>query len=426
MVETKVTINNPNARIITYSKISIFLIALFAFSTSFWKYIYLLPTMRMLSLCMSALLIAFPFIRKRLEAPDIFLLLTFIPLFTNNQNIAAQDYYFIIIYIVLVIFFVSNREKEGWQSSGMKFMILAGIFYASFTIWFYIDKDFYINKVIGIFPEENQRMLLIAYMRGAAAGLTKHYSLNAGLLVIGITASISYFMAKRKSILINIILISTMTISLLLTGKRAHIVFIAASIIVAYYLYNSNKKKGRILKIMLLIAGIVLIIMLLATFIPDLNLFYTRFIETSEAGDVSLGRFMYYNQAWNIFMSNPLFGIGWGGFKYYYVNYTDVYTAVHNVYLQLLCEIGIVGCLPFLLFFITMYRNSLLLFMDVRRQKYNIGENAQRYLIFSVIIQTFFLLYCLTGNPLYDAEILFPYIYGCSLCMYYKNNLIKD
>lgn len=46
-------------------------------------------------------------------------------------------------------------------------------------------------------------------------------------------------------------------------------------------------------------------------------------------------------------------------------------------------------------------------------------------LVYAVFVQVFFLLYCLTGNPLYDAPTLFTYIFGCAIGEYYYKIIVS-
>ena len=60
--------------------------------------------------------------------------------------------------------------------------------------------------------------------------------------------------------------------------------------------------------------------------------------------DISTGRFDLYEIAYKAFSQSPIFGIGAGLFK----EVTHAYTDVHNAYLQVLCEQGIIGLILFI------------------------------------------------------------------------------
>ena len=45
--------------------------------------------------------------------------------------------------------------------------------------------------------------------------------------------------------------------------------------------------------------------------------------------------------------------------------------------------------------------------------------------LLNVGVQIFFLLYCFTGNPLYDKETYIPYYMACMIFLHYKNNISR-
>ena len=137
----------------------------------------------------------------------------------------------------------------------------------------------------------------------------------------------------------------------------------------------------------------------------------------SQLEDSSLGRNARMLLALNLFLQNALTGIGWNGFTYYYNATFGDWLNVHNVYLQLLCEEGLLFSLAFFAFFIVSFLHAWNALKQSRVQKLD-GIN-ESLLLYSVYIQAFFLLYSLTGNPLYDAPFLFPYIFGCAFGEYY-------
>ncbi|MCK4719568.1 O-antigen ligase family protein, partial [bacterium] len=62
-----------------------------------------------------------------------------------------------------------------------------------------------------------------------------------------------------------------------------------------------------------------------------------------------IGRFEFWDIAWRVFLKNPIFGIGFNSFGYYYVHYqTDpqYYTKdPHSIYLRFLVEGGLFGAI---------------------------------------------------------------------------------
>jgi len=134
--------------------------------------------------------------------------------------------------------------------------------------------------------------------------------------------------------------------------------------------------------------------------------------------DISSGRSGLYNQAWKLFLANPWFGIGRGNFRYTLIGTVTVNTAmeVHNVYLQLLCEIGILGFLLVIIPVVAMFVQTLL---AIRRLKAEDKKAWFPLLSYSLAYQVFFLLYGLTGNPFFDPIFLMMYFFSGAITTAY-------
>ena len=88
-----------------------------------------------------------------------------------------------------------------------------------------------------------------------------------------------------------------------------------------------------------------------------------------------------------------------------------MYNAAHNVYIQVLCETGLMG------FTIYMLAITMTLVEGIRLAKL-LSHHPEREIrfaaSFALTLQIFYLLYSLSGNCLYD--IVF-YFYGLSLAL---------
>ena len=88
-----------------------------------------------------------------------------------------------------------------------------------------------------------------------------------------------------------------------------------------------------------------------------------------ESGDFAYDaatRIVLWNIAWNFFTGSPLFGVGWGNFSALYGPYVAEIPwipagvfAAHNIYLQLLAEMGLVGFAAFSSLIFRAVRQSL-------------------------------------------------------------------
>ena len=84
--------------------------------------------------------------------------------------------------------------------------------------------------------------------------------------------------------------------------------------------------------------------------------------------------------------------------------------SAHDVYLQLLAETGIIGLVLFLVPAVST------LVVAMRRSVAHRGEKPYEdsFCLWACVgAQIFFLVYCFSGNPLYDPQCYIPYFMSC-------------
>lgn len=109
----------------------------------------------------------------------------------------------------------------------------------------------------------------------------------------------------------------------------------------------------------------------------------------------------------SMFESHPIFGAGFNSYNQYAFNHgllvgnhEWLYNG-HNIYLQFLAELGIVGFVLLVLFM------GISLFKSIRLLKKVQDNPAQlRIVNFSVYIQILIAVYSMTGNPLYTRQMI--------------------
>lgn len=347
---------------------------------------------------------------------DICILLVVPFLVFNNAALNHGLYSSIIIYSLILALFVFGKNGEQWFLSVFKIIGFFAVFYALATLVLAAMPSFYENRIIPLFSEADQISLKRTNEMGYYAGLTSHYSHNAMFMSLGVGLFGSLMMCRNilgnKRIFVICCFVLCVSV-LLLTGKRGHIIFSGLALLVTYYFFHADKKSSRLFKMVLVFGFLVAAIYILSSFFPGLLNFIKRFNETEEAGNVYTGRDKLMELAYELFQTSPVFGIGWYGFRYVQIQRMPWFTNmvhVHNVYMQLLCETGIVGFTIYMAFFIKNYVQSVRLCVAERKKRCSIPKEYSFILPYAIFIQTFFLLYCITGNPLYDNIIFFPYI----------------
>lgn len=219
------------------------------------------------------------------------------------------------------------------------------------------------------------------------------FSHNPAIPAFFISILIFYFLIKfyntknifRKTFIL--ILLSVLILLLFYTEKRGFLLFtLFISVII---LFSLQKIK-------------------ITVFIPILILLITAYIylfnteaglsiieRTTRSEDITTGRLPVFTLMLDGFLERPV--TGWGTFS---ILNKITLNHGHNIYLQILHDHGILGAIPFLAICVINLVKSFYLLIKFNSEKRSI-------LLFSASIQLLFILWGLTGNPLYD---LYPFI----------------
>lgn len=251
-------------------------------------------------------------------------------------------------------------------------------------------------------------------LRGSAnyvAGFTSQVGYTSFFIIICIGAVFCFrnIVFRRASYPLIIFMVG----GLLLTGKRGPIAFFVIALMFIYFMEGYGKEKiYRTFRITGILILLFLLLALLAQFTNSdgIKRIYDTFENLIISGSVDdAGRTQLHDQALWYFGENPLLGIGWTNFM---KMFTLRSTHVHCIYLQLLCETGLVGFFAFTVFFMKRFINTL-------KQAKAVSAYADSletcWIRFSLYIQAYFLMYGITGNPLYDVEETILYFFAVGL-----------
>ena len=178
---------------------------------------------------------------------------------------------------------------------------------------------------------------------------------------------------------------------IILTSKRG--IFIAT--IIAFLLsivLDKDIKIQEIEKRHIIAVGIGIVLSIIGIiYLVETNDYVIAFISRFTGNNITTGRNVFYENAIRIFSQGSVgtLLIGYGTGSAYLINKTGL----HNVYLQILFDHGLIGLALYGSFFIINIRNAI----------------KKRY-FFSMCLQIVFLIYCITGNPLYDYYFFIPYL----------------
>ena len=227
-------------------------------------------------------------------------------------------------------------------------------------------------------------------------------------LIIVILIKSDRMTKTEMALLITVAIIAAITFgSLLLTAKRTGILFGTAAILLGTVTYRY--KKIRIARFAGL--GIVVLLLLLAAsrFSAPLQLIINRFLELGKDTSTT-NRIKMWKLALEMFARHPVIGNGWESFKYeYYLRLSTRtgglydYLDAHNVYLQVLAETGILG---FSLFMTCIGTTFLITYRILRARDRIAGRLDKAAVLYAFMYQVYFILYCATGNCLYDITFI--------------------
>lgn len=315
----------------------------------------------------------------------------------------------------------------------MKLIIFFGLFFAVGVILNFFFPSLY-NVCLDIFPAKFvSAVRATTFSTGGERirGFTTNSGLSAGFIVIAIIAGIARLEGEGRSKREKLPIVF-MLAALLITGKRAHLLFIIITIVLCYLLPVKGKEKMKRYWRIFLVAAVFCVVVVISWNYLITIPFFARLEETFQGfltgEDVTSARSSLSLWAIHLFKENPITGIGWNAYRSTVVGNATIVAELdtHNIYLQLLCETGVVGFTIFASFFATLWVRAKNAYINCVQS--NTDENFiwRVVLKFSFMLQTFFLLYGLTGNPLYDQSWQVIYMFSIAICMGYRYRYIKN
>lgn len=396
----------------------------------------------------------------------MFLLAGYSYLLSTHTTIYIQHYLLVIAFVLFIIA-KSKKGKIRISTNGLMFLyywlillifVLAGInrnavvslrITVCVLIWFLFSKDIswigIMEKVVGfftgtnvigtlfffIFPQLYTIMIQLygivpsgtSYGRaGYRAGFADHYSQNGIYLSILLILLVSRLLCNPDGRLDGkydkktIISIAFTLFALLLTGKRAVLVFSVMAIMFTFLITKKNKTRT-VFKIIAI--GVVIIIALAyaASKIPEISYVFDRMMNIGDDFS-SLTRISMLRLAFKKFLENPIFGNGFGSYGYYFAQSSEYNMGTilrlnaHNVYAQMLCETGVVGTAFYILAIGKGLSNTIKAIRDLPK---DVDKKIRSSIFFSLTIQLFYVLYSFTGNCLFD--IVFYYYFAAIMVL---------
>lgn len=187
----------------------------------------------------------------------------------------------------------------------------------------YIDERFIARQVLTLWGNQNDPNNCCAF------------------LAIGVGLSLYSLFCEKKNRLLNIIVILVNSYSIILSGSRGGFLLLVALLFIAVIFPNWNQKivvSDTIKRIVILLVVVIIGIYIVERYVPAASLERVIAFDEYEGGS---GRIEKWETALNLIKQRPILGWGWGGYT------INGISAVHNTYLTMLCDIGVVGTFLF-------------------------------------------------------------------------------
>lgn len=283
-----------------------------------------------------------------------------------------------------------------WKNKIIKYSLIFSGIHVICTLLYNFYPDLIINLNKSILNSGAYSHNALQHWQGLNPGITDDYGFNAFCNLMFCGLMITKVLINKKIKFIDIILLIASIIAMIIIGKRGHLLCLAVGVIICFLLaFNKMPLKKRIM----IIIGVILIgfaTYYIALQIPATEILIKRLEQSQTTSGMLNGREGIYNFEIKKFKENMFLGIGIRGLGSYGVG------DGHNIYLQLLCETGII-CALFIFF--------QLLYNYIKSFKiYYKNVEYRNLFMYSIFVQTFFLVNGITENTFFVESILIYYL----------------
>lgn len=369
----------------------------------------LLPYNTMLKMVSVAILF-FLLILKRKNKLNInqyiYVILLF-TIFVMFNYIFGGNIAYIVTFVINILTLILLIQFPEFSKVEVKIATIICFIQLIFVVFAQIMPTTFVNKVFS-------KIILNGYnvnyswrnIMGVNVGITK----QPGICAMYMVTLSSYFFARIMKEKIKIKYIAGYVlciIAILITGKRAAILFSTLTMIILVCFYKPRKIScDLLLKVLIsLIVGIGLLYFLNTKF-DLLSTLKNKNSNLAVNNDLTNGRTEIWKDSMELFFEKPIFGIGLK--KYYLIRGLDI----HNTYLQYLVEMGIVGFIVFISCFGYIILNCLKKCKKIYGYDFKKMEIST---IMGIYLLVFLMLYGLVGNTFIDYLPLSLFIISTSM-----------
>lgn len=321
---------------------------------------------------------------------------------------------FSLLYLFIILSAMALDSIGGWQYVYTKMYLKFSVLFCLTTYLSYFFGHKFINMISFFYTSNQVSRLNLMYSRNYFSGISNQVGFAGFFISIGVLILFSKNINEQKKS--SILKIALMLGGVILTAKRGHLVAVLLSLFIMKLIMLKKSKQRMITKTAKASIVALVIAFISYSIFEPLQYIVSRFLDNP---DFTSGRVDIYRILLELFYERPVFGNGFNSFNRYMDTYFGIAVDGHNIYLQLLAEVGIVGTVLIIFIFIRSLYKSVNLYLNESDNSIN------SYLLLSIGIQVFFLLYGLVGNPIYNHQFFMTYMYSISITFMNQNGLQK-
>lgn len=268
-----------------------------------------------------------------------------------------SDIYNFLMYITIIVYVGTIIRTDSKEISDIKkIMIYMGLFFAFYISFFRFFPGLYRVTIYKFLASSVKDTYNLNSGFGYGFPIGNSYTFADSAILLGMVSLISTDLVEEEKDIRYKLYLMIMFAGMVLEGRKSELL---AAFLTVVYLYSFELKGNkRILRQRLKYVICIILFTIIALKVFENNDLLHRFnvlidrLKQNHSGnkvDYTSGRFALWGNAIKLFMKYPIIGAGWGRFANYTKGYyQEVETSIHdthNVFLQLLCEIGIIGTL---------------------------------------------------------------------------------
>ena len=296
--------------------------------------------------------------------------------------------------LIIMFIVLSGKENDGKLIYTLT-LIFSGV-HVFATLFYQLFPSIWI-KILPFFLKGNDlaNNIYVFNIQHINCGLSPVQSANAMYITAFIMCVFSKALKTKK--VGYWFLTITGFIALMLTSKRGVTLAVILSFILTYFIYNSKTKNAKIITIVkIFFIGILALVtgyFIAKNYFPDALRIIDRFTNQT---DITTGRNEIYTTLFNRYKNGNIF-VGNGLFSSREILYSTFGESndAHNIYLQVLVELGIPGIVCILAILISSF---------VRIAKMDLKKDPQ-IKVMAIFYTLVFFIYGISGNGLFDLSI---------------------